>query len=360
MLHKLFGGSRHRVSPTTDARHLAVNVLGFAGHLPAKILNQKLARVLQRMIEIGALQLPQGRSSVRDLFAKKAKGCYAVSLVPGKYFTTPAMTLQSRKPVPAESPLYDPLRAIGFQDAEIARILRSFPNGKVQVWSDVTLRAMEGARGFPGFKKDPKAYLLYHLKQARDNKLTPPDWWHAARREEERRQSEFSRRSNEPLGDDQAAAYWQAREAALGEFIRDHQQDFDRLLQMFATVARANHAPRRCPLRGSPGCPEAHRGEIPLSGPEPVGSREFRGARLVRRQTIVCGSPWWNRRYLFQRPCGGGRVTLRWNRRYLFRAIRGGRLAWAGRLSSGRRSGKEETKSKHIESKESGLRPRAF
>jgi len=41
---------------------LAVNVLGFAGHLPAKIFNQKLARVLQRMIDIGALQLPQGRS----------------------------------------------------------------------------------------------------------------------------------------------------------------------------------------------------------------------------------------------------------------------------------------------------------
>ena len=67
---------------------------------------------------------------------------------------------------------------------------------------------MEGARGFPGFKKDPKAYLLYHLKQARDNKLTPPDWWHAARREEERRQSEFNRRSNEPLGDDQAESLW--------------------------------------------------------------------------------------------------------------------------------------------------------
>jgi len=236
MVHKLFGGSRHRVSPTTDARHFAVNVVGFAGHLPAKILNQKLVRVLQRMIDIGALQLPHGRSHVRDLFTKKAKGCYAVSLVPGKYFTTPAMPLHSRKPVPAESPLYDPLRAIGFQDAEIARILRSFPHAKVQVWSDVTLRAMEGARGFPGFKKDPKAYLLYHLKQARDNKLTPPDWWHAARREEERRQSEFSRRSSKPLGDDEAAAYWQAREAAMGEFIRDHQQDFDRLLQMFAAA----------------------------------------------------------------------------------------------------------------------------
>ena len=65
------------------------------------------------------------------------------------------------------------------------------------VWSDVTLRAMEGARGFPGFKKDPKAYFLYHLKKARDNKLTPPDWWHAARREEERRQSEFRRRSTD-------------------------------------------------------------------------------------------------------------------------------------------------------------------
>jgi len=53
------------------------------------------------------------------------------NLCAGAYFTTPAITLQSQKPVPSESPLYDPLRAIGFQDAEITRILRSFPARRI-------------------------------------------------------------------------------------------------------------------------------------------------------------------------------------------------------------------------------------
>ena len=232
LLHKLFGGKRGRTSPAYDVRHLAVHVLGFAEHLPLNTLKRKLSRVIERMIDLGAIALPVGTSRVAGLFSKRAKGIQTLAFSPGPYFTDPTMDRSITRHSITDSPLYDPLHAIGFADAEIGRVLRSFPKGKLQVWSDVTLRAMEGAPGFPGFKKDPKAFFLHHIKQAKENNRTPPDWWHAARKDEDRRRCELERRSDSADGD-RAAAYWEARQTALREYLADHQEEFDRLLEIF-------------------------------------------------------------------------------------------------------------------------------
>lgn len=233
LLHKLFGGRSPRPSATYRVRHLAVNVLGFADQLPLKILKQKLTRVLGRMLDIGAIRLPAGARRPSGLITKRAKGRYSVALAPGTYFTSATPTRSTSQPNVMDSPLYDPLHSIGFGDQEIARILRKYPKAKVRIWADITLRAMEGVRGFPGFRKDPKAFFAYHIAKAADNKVTPPDWWHAAKKEEDLRRRDDERR--EFMGDDTEwlAAYQGAREAAFDEYVRDHQEDFDRLVSIF-------------------------------------------------------------------------------------------------------------------------------
>ena len=237
LLHKLFGGKQHRTSPTFDIRHLAVHSLGFAAHLSVKTLKQKLSRVIERMIDIGAIALPAPMQHIDDLFTRKAKGLYTVTFPAGPYFTTPTMARRpSNRPSITDSALYDPLHVIGFADEEVARIIRSFPKGKIQVWSDVTLRAMEGARGFPGFKKDPKAFFLYHVKQAKENNLTPPDWWRVACKEEERRRLELERPPAESIAVDREAAWWQARKMALTEYTSNHADEFERLVEIFVQL----------------------------------------------------------------------------------------------------------------------------
>ena len=73
LLQKLFGGKQHRTSPAFDIRHLAVHSLGFAEHLPVKILKQKLLRVIERMIDIGAIAFPAHTQRIDDLSARNRK-----------------------------------------------------------------------------------------------------------------------------------------------------------------------------------------------------------------------------------------------------------------------------------------------
>jgi hypothetical protein len=186
LLKKIF--YRNPQSPAFDVRHLGVNVLGFAPSIDVRNLKVKLGQCIRRLSERGIIGLPPGTGPA-GLFEKKGVGVYSVRFQRGCYFEKkPAAAAQIRV---TESPLYGPLKAIGFDDAAISRITTKYKAQLVQVWSDITLAAMEKSPGF--FKVSPQAYFMDSIEKASRGTRTPPDWWYEHRKEEERRERESKR-----------------------------------------------------------------------------------------------------------------------------------------------------------------------
>jgi hypothetical protein len=188
LLKKIFW--RHAQSQAFDVRHLGVNVLGFAPSIDMRDLKIKLARSIDRLVAHGIVAAPEGPRGARGLFEKKGVGRYTVRFRRGTYFDrTPHAPTTTLDPA---SPLYEPLKAIGFDDAAIARILRKYRPPVIQVWADITLAARERSPGF--FKVSPQAYFMDNVEHASRGTRTPPDWWYEHRKEEERREFEGKRR----------------------------------------------------------------------------------------------------------------------------------------------------------------------
>ena len=214
LLTKIFW--RRPTSPNFDVWHLGVHVLGFSSTLVMRDLKVKLARAAQRLVDLEVLALPAGTARVQELFTKKGTGSYAVRFQRGSYF--------SRGPSPQQltglpdSPLVEPLRTIGFDDAAIGRILRTYRRPLVQVWTDITLAAMEAQR--PGFfKRSPQAYLVDNLKSAAAGTRTPPDWWRELKKRDE--QAQFQTAAFAADSDAYRAAWSQARRAAFGRHVEN-------------------------------------------------------------------------------------------------------------------------------------------
>jgi hypothetical protein len=178
LLTKIFW--RRPISPNFDVWHLAVHALGFSSTLIMRDIKVKLARAIRRLVELEIVELPTGIDSVQDIFTKKGTGSYAVTLQRGAYFTRgPAR--RTAESADSESPLIEPLRAIGFDDQATARILRTYRRPLIQVWADITLAAMESKKdGF--FTRSPQAYFTDNLKAATAGRRTPPDWWRSLKK----------------------------------------------------------------------------------------------------------------------------------------------------------------------------------
>ncbi len=186
-LQKVF--YRATQSPALDVRKLCVDVLGFSPTIEMPQLKQKLTRCIEELAREGIVRLPTGRR-VQDLFVKRGVGCYAVTLSRGPYFEgkqTGAVRLSTE-----DSPLVDPLRAIGFEDRAIQRILGEYPATLVQQWADITLAARE-RHGEDFFKKSAAAYFTDNIRHAAEGRRSPPDWWRELRQEEVRRQRDADR-----------------------------------------------------------------------------------------------------------------------------------------------------------------------
>ena len=184
LLKKIF--YRNAQSPVFDARHLGVNVLGFSPTLDVWNLKTKLAQVAKRLAERELITLPAGASGTKGLFEKKGVGEYSIRFSRGSYFEkSPAAETRLS---PAQSALHAPLAAIGFDDAAIARIISKYKPQVIQVWSDITLAAMEKKPGF--FKVSPQAYFMDNVEKASRGVRTPPDWWYEHRKEAERGERE--------------------------------------------------------------------------------------------------------------------------------------------------------------------------
>jgi hypothetical protein len=180
LLQKIFWRNDH--SPAFELRELGVNALGFAPTVDTWDLKQKLARVATTLLEKGVVTLPHSATGVADLFVKESKGVHTVQFWRGPYFE------RKREPLGAasvaDSPLVEPLTALGFEAAAVRRILRQYKPALVQEWADIALAAKE--RGL--ITKSPQAYFMHYIREAATKRTTPPDWWREARKEEFLRQ----------------------------------------------------------------------------------------------------------------------------------------------------------------------------
>jgi hypothetical protein len=168
---------------------LGVHVLGFADTVPTKVIKTKIARCVRRLLEERAIRLPSHVSAVSELFTKHAKGLYKVRFFRGSYFD------QKRgREVDTSvenSPLYEPLREIGFDTAAIRRIIARFPVKLLQKWTDVTLAAVESKK----IKESPPAYFMHYIQEAAAGRATPPDWYRILDRQEQDQQQAESEKA---------------------------------------------------------------------------------------------------------------------------------------------------------------------
>jgi hypothetical protein len=183
LLKKIF--YRNPQSPAFDVRHLGVNVLGFAPSIDVRNMKVKLGQCIKRLAEHDIIQLAPGSAPAR-VFEKKGVGVYSVRFRRGGYFDR-RPTVEGQV-IGAESALHGPLKAIGFDDAALARIIAKYKPQLIQVWTDITLAAKEKSASF--FKVSPQAYFMDNIEKASRGTRTPPDWWYEHRKEEERRERE--------------------------------------------------------------------------------------------------------------------------------------------------------------------------
>lgn len=188
LLKKVFW--RRSTSPWFDIRHLAVDVLGFSADGDTRKLKEKIKRVtevLARHQMIGG-----GAGDGGAMFVKRGKGSHAVQFHRGTHFE---QVVKPRRVVTvSDSPVYDPLRAIGFDAPSIRLIVSRFPQASVQLWADVTLAAME-RKGASFFRRSPQAFFMDNVQESAAGRRTAPDWFLALRKEEEREQAERDRRA---------------------------------------------------------------------------------------------------------------------------------------------------------------------
>lgn len=180
LLKKIF--YRNAQSPVFDARHLGVNVLGFAPTIDVWNLKTKLVQVARRLAERDLISLPKGLTGTKGLFDKKGVGEYSIRFERGRYFEK--KTAVESRHSPSQSALHGPLAAIGLDDSTIARITLKYKPQIIQVWADITLAAKEKKPGF--FKTSPQAYFMDNVEKASRGTRTPPDWWYEYRKDAER------------------------------------------------------------------------------------------------------------------------------------------------------------------------------
>lgn len=189
LLRKVFW--RRNISPAFEVRHLGVNVLGYSDSLQTKHLKAKIAACAAKLLSKGLVTLPEGVRSISGLFERQKKGVFQVRFCRGSYFESD-QSASSRQTDVRQSRFYEPLAAVGFDDAAISRIVRDYKPRLIDEWADITLAAIE-RHGSTFFKVSPQAYFVDSIKHAAKGSRGVPDWWHELRKEEERSESMKSR-----------------------------------------------------------------------------------------------------------------------------------------------------------------------
>lgn len=155
---------------------VGTNLLGFSSTLTTRQLTAKVRRCLDSLSQRGVL-------SEAEVF-RTSPGRYFVRMSRGPYFATAPAQLD--RPAIVESPLLDPLVAIGFDNDSAARLIRKYPPRMLAQWIDITQAASERF-GPSFFKRSPMAFLVDSVSKAAAGERTAPDWWHKLRRAERQR-----------------------------------------------------------------------------------------------------------------------------------------------------------------------------
>ena len=134
---------------------------------------------------------PRARTRPRGCFGKRAKGGMRPNSCAGAHFNQ-RHPRPDKTPAMEDSALCDPLRAIGFDQAAMARILVRFPVQQVQLWTDVTLAAME-SKGPSFFRRSPQAFFMDNIQNAVRGQRTPPEWFWDLRKQEQQRRADRAR-----------------------------------------------------------------------------------------------------------------------------------------------------------------------
>jgi len=172
---------RRTTTPRLTLKELAIGILGYSPKVEPRNLRVKVNRTIKRLEEIGIL------AKHEDHILRKKNDTYSVLLHRGRdYFK-----LSDSQPK-VVSPLVDPLKSIGFNNAAIRSLLANFPLRLLNQWVDITLAAKERF-GMSYFSRSPAAYLRDNLNHASKGNRLPPDWWHDIRRAEERARAKASR-----------------------------------------------------------------------------------------------------------------------------------------------------------------------
>ena len=177
LLSKVF--RRRAKTLTFDLRHLGVQVLGFASTVATRDLKTKVSRCIKRLAELEIVS----HAEPKQIFLRKTDRSVTVCLDRGRYFEQRWRNREMSGSV--ESPLIEPLRAIGVDAGVIPRLFDRYPATVIREWVDITLAAQE--RFGPGFfKRSPAAYFVHNVQHAGAGTRTPPDWWQELRRAERR------------------------------------------------------------------------------------------------------------------------------------------------------------------------------
>jgi hypothetical protein len=153
--------------------HVAINILGFSPSVATRDMKVKVSKCLQNLVDLNVL-------SDAEVF-KTSPGRYFVRLSRGPYF---AQKSQRAFIASAEdSPLFETLQHIGFEEAAAARLISKFPTRLLSEWADITQAAIERF-GVSYFHKSPMAYLVDSVMKASTGTRTAPDWWQDLKRAE--------------------------------------------------------------------------------------------------------------------------------------------------------------------------------
>jgi len=161
-----------------EVRQLGILTLGFAEQLETKFIKRKLMMCVRELLDGGVIRLTPHQESPADCFIRVRKGVHTLQLWRGENFDAKG---RERKRDVSDSPLFDPLIAIGFDEPSIARILAQHPPKLIEQWADITLAAVEAKR----IQKSPQAFFRFHVDRAAKGELTPPDWWREYRKQQE-------------------------------------------------------------------------------------------------------------------------------------------------------------------------------
>ncbi len=153
--------------------HVATDLLGFSSTLATREMKAKVSRCLAKLTELHVLR-------DAEVF-RTSPGKYFVRFSRGPYFAEKAK--REYRPSPEDSPLFDTLLEVGFDDASAARLIRKYPARLLSEWADITQAASERF-GVEFFNKTPMAFLVDSVAKASTGNRTAPDWWHELRKRE--------------------------------------------------------------------------------------------------------------------------------------------------------------------------------